>query len=174
MAGKLVDQYFFAGYDMLNKKLVGECHTQRATPRHTVSWELTHHTLADITLQEYGYHVFNDENYLDEAACTANYGARWMEYAGKGRCMRLVYQDGGNNVYWPAPESVIKAAEDKYNIDITEYYSASCDCAISGSGEPDTNALPSDGSLPQCFYNIDCQDAEVCRKSHLHPFCRCG
>ena len=43
---------------------------------------------------------------------------------------------------------------------------------MNGSGETDLANLPTDGSLPQCFYNIACQDAESCRKlMFLFPFC---
>lgn len=70
-----------------------------------------------------------------------------MNLAGRS-CKRLVYQDGTANVYWPASEDVIKAAEKNYGIDITEYYKASCDRSMNGSGQLDTEALSTDGSLP--------------------------
>ena len=78
--------------------------------------------------------------------------------------MRLVYQDGDANVYWPVSNDIIDTAQDKYGFNMFDYYTAACDCAMNGSGEPDINALPGDGSPPQCFYNIPCQDAEVCCK----------
>jgi hypothetical protein len=96
--------------------------------------------------------------------CATQYGAFWFDYAG-GRCMRLVY--GSDNVYWPVYNEVIDTMQDKYYINMYDYYSAACDCALNGpeDGEPDYHALLGDGSLPQCFYNIDCLDASACGKS---------
>jgi hypothetical protein len=103
-----------------------------------------------------------------------------------GNCIRLTYQDGNNNVYWPVPNDIIDKLEDKYGYDITAYCmclvqpynfqawkfelmlpidNAACDCSINGSGEVSINNIPTDGSTPQCFYNIKCQYAEVCCES---------
>ncbi|KAK3713318.1 hypothetical protein LTR37_008510 [Vermiconidia calcicola] len=140
LQGDLVEDYFSTGYDFLNKKLV------------------------DVAIQVYGYQVLADHNYEDADSCATQYGAFWMDIDG-GRCMPLVYQDGDANVYWPVSNDIIDTAQDKYSFNMFDYYIAACDCAVNGSGEPDINALPGDGSPPQCFYNIPCQDAEVCLES---------
>ena len=143
LQGELVNQYFSAGYKAIEKKMV------------------------DIALQEYGYRILPDDNFEDEASCHQEVGAHWMTYAGKDHCMRLAYRSGSDYEFWPATESVIKAIEEKNDIHLRGYFTSACDCSINGSGEPDTDNLPVDGSVPRCFYNIQCQSAEICRKLML-------
>ncbi|KAK3703000.1 hypothetical protein LTR37_014730 [Vermiconidia calcicola] len=137
MQGELVSQYFSQGYEMLNKKLV------------------------DVALQQFGYRVLADHQYEDAESCGAQAGAHWLDLDG-GRCMRLAFEDTWTGKWLPAGEEISKAAEEKYGMDVLGYFSNVCDCSMNGSGETDLANLPTDGSLPQCFYNIACQDAESC------------
>ncbi|KAK5172373.1 uncharacterized protein LTR77_004012 [Saxophila tyrrhenica] len=137
LQGDLVNQYFSKGYEMLNKKLV------------------------DIALQQFGYQVLADKNYEDAESCGANYGAHWLDLDG-GRCMRLTYEDNWTGKWLPAPEEVVKAVEENYGMDIFGYFGNLCDCHINGNGEVDLGNLATDGNIPQCFYNLACQDADIC------------
>ena len=107
----MVTDYFSTGYDALNKKLV------------------------DIAMAQYGYYVLADHNFEDVESCNANHGAFWLEEVLCGRCMRLTYKDG-DNTYYPAGEDVINKIQDTYGINVYEYYKATCNCAMNGSGEP--------------------------------------
>lgn len=52
----------------------------------------------------------------------------------------------------PAPDQV-GLMQDKYGINLYEYFQGSWDCWRAGSPGIDTTHLPGDGSMPQCFYN---------------------
>lgn len=58
LQGELVADYFSAGYDFLNKKLV------------------------DVALQTFGYSVLADHNYEGADSCGEQYGAFWLDIDG--------------------------------------------------------------------------------------------
>lgn len=116
LQGDMVNDYFSAGYDSLNKKLV------------------------DIAMAQYGYIVLADHNYEDAGSCGEQHGAFWLDILG-GRCMRLTYKDG-DNTYYPASEDVINKIQDTYHINVYDYYKSTCDCAMNGSGEPGKQPTP--------------------------------
>jgi hypothetical protein len=137
LQGHDVEDYFSAGFDLITKKLV------------------------DISLTEHGYQWLPDDNYEDQESCEEQSVAFWRDID-DGACMRLTYRgDGDSNHYYVVDDDLVSKIED-YGIDLGEYVDYSCDCALNGDGEPDYENLPQDGSIPQCFYNIPCKNAEIC------------
>ena len=102
--------------------------------------KITDITSVDVALQQLKYHVLADGNIPDEEACNKEVGAVWMNLV-DGRCMRLMYQDGSANVYWPANEKQIKAVTDTYKIDLKQY----CTCRVVSRSTNGCMASPFDG-----------------------------
>lgn len=66
----------------------------------------------------------------------------------EGRCNSITDCD-----WETADEDTINLLQNKYGFLFDEWYKAAYHCAKSGTGEPDTVSLPSDGSQPLCFWN---------------------
>ncbi|KAI1084595.1 hypothetical protein F5B20DRAFT_522287 [Whalleya microplaca] len=102
------------------------------------------------------YIIFVDEKWKDQASCEKKDTRKWVDNS----CAELWKLDGGepNTMGKGSKDDELKAMKDnKYGaFDIAKMYEGSIACARSGKGKVDENtkALPTDGSLPGCFYNF--------------------
>ncbi|KAI0176111.1 hypothetical protein GGR52DRAFT_346224 [Hypoxylon sp. FL1284] len=108
--------------------------------------------MAILRAQE--YFIFVDEKWGDQKSCEEKGTRKWVDNS----CAELWQLDHGepNVMGKGSKDDYVKDMQDsKYgSFDMAKVYSGSIACARSGQSGVDQNKLPTDGSLPQCFYNF--------------------
>lgn len=102
--------------------------------------------------------------FKDHSAKCEGLGQRYLGDVDGGRCFQLVRlkEDPGNDCgsggKWDCKpkqvdDDVYTKLTDKYKFSLEDYYRTAALCAASGSDEVDPATLPTDGSIPNCFFN---------------------
>ncbi|KAF3932148.1 hypothetical protein ABW20_dc0107940 [Dactylellina cionopaga] len=124
-------------------------------------------------LKSQGYFVFIDTDITTFEDCRPT-GSRFMN----GKCYKIVRNRTGITAFGvediPA-DKVLKFGDPSYNIVIEDFYNNAEACQNAnpnGDGQTQSQGLPLDGSLPQCFFNMQvvtgkecisiCGDAGIC------------
>lgn len=98
-----------------------------------------------------GYIVIVCSEHTWDIVCKNYPGWQMIQTDVGDRMASLAAPDVGGH-HSPAPDQV-GLVQDKYGINLYEYFQGSWDCWRAGSPGIDTANLPGDGSTPQCFYN---------------------
>ncbi|KAK6338600.1 hypothetical protein TWF696_009412 [Orbilia brochopaga] len=104
-------------------------------------------------LKNQGYFVSIDPAIATPESCTPT-GSRFMN----GKCYKIIRNTGGLQIVEDIPrDTALKLDNAYYRISLEEFYNnaEACQNANPGSeGQAQFLGLPTDGSLPQCFFNM--------------------
>lgn len=122
--------------------------------------------LVDTTLQGANFELIADLNLKTQDDCEEWYGAQWRDpycwrifrhYENPPKCKYPngpIDDDGVSTCEWAAATELDYDKIDDYGLKIAEYVDRLVECAEQGNQEVDLLALPIDGSLPVCWYNM--------------------
>ncbi|KAK4503169.1 hypothetical protein PRZ48_006597 [Zasmidium cellare] len=123
--------------------------------------------LVNVILRQTDHRVLVDDYIRDAGDCTYP-GAWWSDST--STCYYLIEKVGtshhmclsgdADSCDWKPLTDDQKQNIESYGVDLGDLYKNACQCAYQSQNSqtsPDPKAIPTDGSLPQCFYSITCR-----------------
>jgi hypothetical protein len=112
--------------------------------------------MLNIIMRDSNYFFYYNTAITSSDDCAGNgAGSFWVQDSMCFDLMRFI--NDGNTISENTSDDLISAMMDNWGYDFGFAYSQAWDCATAhpdGTGAPDPGAIPTDGSLPECWYNI--------------------